>query len=197
MFTKIDHFTAAWHHESDGMLKILNALTDKSLGQKITDDHRTLGRIAWHIATTIPEMMSIAGLEFPGLDPHAPVPKTAKEISDTYAKASKQLLDDIKKNWTDATLAKEFTFYGQQWTGGQALTILLMHEVHHQGQMTVLMRQAGPESPRIVRSGQGRMGRHGYEPSRNLGFAPISEFCRFRSQTTKRPNKGELACVGD
>jgi uncharacterized damage-inducible protein DinB len=149
MFTKIEHFTAAWRHESDGMLKILNTLTDQSLSQSIAEGHRTLGRIAWHITTTIPEMMSHAGFEFPGLDENAPVPKTAKEISETYAKASKMLLDAITKNWTDATLAKEFDFYGQKWTGGQVLAILLSHEVHHQGQMTVLMRQAGLKVPGV------------------------------------------------
>ncbi|HKK21710.1 MAG TPA: DinB family protein, partial [candidate division Zixibacteria bacterium] len=147
MFTKIEHFTAAWRNDSDAMLKILNALTDQSLSQSIAEGHRTLGRIAWHITTTIPEMMGHAGLEFPGLDAQAPVPKTAKDITETYAKASKMLLDAVTKNWTDATLAQEFDFYGQKWTGGLALAILMGHQTHHQGQMTLLMRQAGLKVP--------------------------------------------------
>ncbi len=149
MFTKIEHFTGAWRHESDGMQKVLNALTDKSLSQSVTEGHRTLGRIAWHITTTIPEMMSMTGLAFPGIDQHAPVPKTAKEISETYARASKLLLESIAKGWTDATLTKEFDFYGQKWTGAFALGALIMHEVHHRGQMTVLMRQAGLKVPGV------------------------------------------------
>ena len=35
------------------------------------------------------------------------------------------------------------------WTKGQALSVLLVHQIHHRGQMTVLMRQAGLKVPGI------------------------------------------------
>ncbi|HZG18224.1 MAG TPA: DinB family protein, partial [Candidatus Bathyarchaeia archaeon] len=35
------------------------------------------------------------------------------------------------------------------WKNGFTLRALLMHEVHHRGQMTVLMRQAGLTIPGI------------------------------------------------
>jgi uncharacterized damage-inducible protein DinB len=37
--------------------------------------------------------------------------------------------------------------YGEKWTRGFTLTSLILHQVHHRGQMTVLMRQAGLEIP--------------------------------------------------
>ena len=39
--------------------------------------------------------------------------------------------------------------YGEKWQRGLTLHILLQHEVHHRGQMTVLMRQAGLKVPNI------------------------------------------------
>jgi uncharacterized damage-inducible protein DinB len=33
--------------------------------------------------------------------------------------------------------------YGETWKRGLTLFYLLMHQAHHRGQMTVLMRQAG------------------------------------------------------
>ena len=39
--------------------------------------------------------------------------------------------------------------YGQTWPRGQALWGLIAHEVHHRGQMTVLMRQAGIVVPGV------------------------------------------------
>jgi uncharacterized damage-inducible protein DinB len=33
--------------------------------------------------------------------------------------------------------------YGDEWPRGQALSALVLHQAHHRGQMTVLMRQAG------------------------------------------------------
>ena len=36
-----------------------------------------------------------------------------------------------------------YEYYGMQWTGAFALQVCVMHQAHHRGQMTVLMRQAG------------------------------------------------------
>gem|GEM_PF-5815448 len=37
----------------------------------------------------------------------------------------------------------EDNMYGEVWKKGQTLIYLLLHQTHHRGQMTVLMRQAG------------------------------------------------------
>jgi len=39
--------------------------------------------------------------------------------------------------------------YGEKWARGVTLHILLVHEIHHRGQMTVLMRQAGLKVPGV------------------------------------------------
>jgi uncharacterized damage-inducible protein DinB len=39
--------------------------------------------------------------------------------------------------------------YGEKWTRAMALRALIQHEVHHRGQMTVLMRQAGLTVPGV------------------------------------------------
>ena len=143
MFHKVDDFVQSWTYESESTLKQMNQLTDKSLSQAVLDGHRTLGRMAWHITTAIPEMMQRTGLKIPAVDPAAPMPKTAAEIKNAYAAASRQLLDQIKANWNDSTLQIEDDMYGEKWKRGMTLMILTKHEVHHRGQMTVLMRQAG------------------------------------------------------
>ena len=56
MFTTVSGFLESWKFESDGTSKLLAALTDASLAQAVTPVGRTLGRLAWHITTTIPEM---------------------------------------------------------------------------------------------------------------------------------------------
>jgi len=101
-----------------------------------------LGRIAWHIAMTIPEMADGMGLDFDGFDWQQPVPKTAKEIADTYLKLSKTLIDRIKLDWDDDVMLSEVNMYGEKWVRGFGLRALVEHEIHHRGQMTVLMRQA-------------------------------------------------------
>jgi len=49
MFTSIESFKKVWQLELKNTSKIFSALTDDSLNQKVADDHRTLGRVAWHI----------------------------------------------------------------------------------------------------------------------------------------------------
>ncbi|MBD3233536.1 MAG: hypothetical protein GF315_07400 [candidate division Zixibacteria bacterium] len=143
MFTSIVDFKSTYEEEIEGTMKILSALSDVSLSQTVTDGHRTLGRVAWHIAATIPEMSKLIGLDVKGPDEKAPVPKTAAEIKAAYKKASDSLMEQVVSNWSNDTLQVEDDMYGQTWKRGKSLAVIISHEVHHRGQMTVLMRQAG------------------------------------------------------
>ncbi len=46
-------------------------------------------------------------------------------------------------------LSEMIPMYGEQWPRGLALAMLISHETHHRGQMTVLMRQAGVPVPGV------------------------------------------------
>ena len=39
--------------------------------------------------------------------------------------------------------------YGDKWKRGITLNVLITHQAHHRGQMTVLMRQAGLKVPGV------------------------------------------------
>jgi uncharacterized damage-inducible protein DinB len=149
MFNSIAHFERTWSQEMKFTQKVMAALSDKSLSQTVADDHRTLGRMAWHIVTSVPEMASHIDLKLDGPDPKAPVPATAAEVSRAYKQVSESLLNSIKSAWDDATMLKEDDLYGETWKRGQTLHILMLHEIHHRGQMTVLMRQADVKVPNI------------------------------------------------
>lgn len=148
MFRTLDDFLAVWRDESASTEKVLAALTDASLGQAVDSDHRTLGRLGWHLAQTIPEMLGKLGVKPTGPGEHDPVPASAKAIHDAYVKAAASVGPAIKAaGWTDADLATEHEMYGEKWTAAFALRAFVFHEVHHRGQVTVLMRQAGLKPP--------------------------------------------------
>lgn len=149
MFRTIDDFVVQWTSESEATIKILNALTDESLAQKVTLEGRTLGRLAWHIVTTLGEMTGRAGLQPDAPAENADVPQTAAAIVAAYAKAANSLLAQVKQHWTDATLLESVAMYGETWRKGTVLAVLIVHQVHHRGQMTVLMRQAGLKVPGV------------------------------------------------
>ena len=143
MFSSIDQFIEQWKYEVDGTQKLFDALTDASLKQAISPGGRDIGRLAWHVAQTIPEMMGRTGLHVKGVDEHAPVPSSAAAIASGYKAAAASLVEELKANWNEETLKLSDDMYGDQWTRAQTLMILITHQAHHRGQLTVLMRQAG------------------------------------------------------
>jgi uncharacterized damage-inducible protein DinB len=56
---------------------------------------------------------------------------------------------DGVSGWSDATLEVEDDMYGERWPRGATLQSLVVHQAHHRGQMTVLMRQAGLRVPGV------------------------------------------------
>ena len=147
MFHTIDDFEREWMYESASTQKQMDQLTDASLSQAVADGHRTLGHIAGHIVTSIPEIMCRAGLKLSAVDLNSPMPETAGGIMKAYAAVSNELLDRVKADWDDTTLQIEDELFGETWKRGLTLLVLLKHEVHHRGQMTVLMRRAGLKVP--------------------------------------------------
>jgi uncharacterized damage-inducible protein DinB len=149
MFRQIEDFTNAWKYEHESTLKVLNALTDASLEQKVTEDGRTLGFVAWHIAQTLGEMLGQVGLTIDGPGPDEPCPASAAEISSAFEKASRSVGEAVAGDWTDETLLQKDEMYGETWARGITLFYLIAHQAHHRGQMTVLMRQAGLAVPGV------------------------------------------------
>jgi uncharacterized damage-inducible protein DinB len=143
MYRKIADFEQSWAYEAETTTKLFNNLTDESLNQKVTDGGRTLGFVAWHIVLTLGEMLGKVGLTIDCPPEDAAVPASAKEIAETFERAAKSVAEEVTKNWTDETLLITDEMYGMIWTRGTTLSLLINHQSHHRGQMTILMRQAG------------------------------------------------------
>jgi uncharacterized damage-inducible protein DinB len=146
MFRRVPDFLTTWEHERTGTLRLLKTLDDRSLAQATSAADRTLGRLAWHLTTTIAEMMERTGLAIGGPPHDAPVPATAQEIVSAYETAAQRLAQQVA-GWPDAALETEDDMYGERWPRGRTLLALVTHQAHHRGQMTVLMRQAGLKVP--------------------------------------------------
>ncbi len=149
MYKSIAEFLADWKYESGATLKIMETLTDASLGQRVSPEGRTLGYLAWHVVQTLGEMGTKAGLPVDVSSKDAPVPDSVERIAAAYRSTSRSLSDQIKCCWDDHALAEEVELYGERWTRTKVLVALVRHQAHHRGQMTVLMRQAGLVVPGV------------------------------------------------
>ncbi len=143
MYRKVEDFVRDWTYEVDQTVKLFQNLADGSLGQKATADGRSLGFLAWHIVLTLGEMPRHVGLKTDAPAEDAPVPATAAEIVSAFETAGNSLKEAVHSNWTDETLLQEDNMYGETWKRGRTLLSLVLHQAHHRGQITVLMRQAG------------------------------------------------------
>ncbi|MEZ4386333.1 MAG: DinB family protein [Candidatus Krumholzibacteriia bacterium] len=163
MYRTLDDFNAAHDQLADGTARLLEGLTDASLSQRVAPGHRTLGQLAWHLVVTVPEMLSLTGLPLSAIDPHAPPPVEAAAVAAAYRAVSGELRRAINDHWSDADLATVDPMYGQSWPRGLTLTALVHHEIHHRGQLTVLMRQAGLLVPGLYGPAREEWARFGKE----------------------------------
>jgi uncharacterized damage-inducible protein DinB len=149
MFYKLSDFQKEWAVETEATIKLFKVLTDKSLEQKVNEEGRTLGRLAWHLVCALSKTELQAGLPVKSVPDEAALPFTAKEILDQYEISSKEVIENIIKYWTDDSLEEEIPMFRDKWRKGTVLTILIKHQTHHRAQMTILMRQAGLIVPGI------------------------------------------------
>lgn len=143
MYVTISDFIKEWNRESLLTQKVLDGLTDESLKQKVYPEGRTLGRLVWHITTNIPEYLAHFGINADKVENAETVPTSAKEISETFKKVSAQAAQAIEQQWTDESLSQVQNAFGREETNASILIMLIKHIVHHRGQATILIRQAG------------------------------------------------------
>ncbi len=153
MYRRLDDFRSHFQEEVEDTLKVLQAIPDAATAQAVSPAHRDLRRLGWHLVASLVSLPLELGLkvEGPALDDHMncvePAPDSMQELAARYESAAASLFEELGA-WTDADLVKEDTLFGHLlWARGYSLQALELHQAHHRGQMTVLMRQAGLRVP--------------------------------------------------
>ncbi len=140
MFRKIEDFLENWQNETLATLKLYQHITDEALQQQVNDSNRDILALLRHINYTVTELPNTAGLP---IEINETILNNMEEMIAHYEKDAKQLATVISESWSDEALVEEIPMYGSRWTKGTTLLILIMHQTHHRGQLTILMRQAG------------------------------------------------------
>ncbi len=160
MYVTVEDFIAEWNQEAALTQGILDGLTDEALRQRVYPEGRTLGRIAWHFVTNIPEYLTEFGVPMAGARDPIEVP-SAREIAETFRTVAADAADALGKQWTDDSLKQTQNAFGRIESNATILLGLIKHIVHHRGQVTVLMRQAGLPIPAVYgpsKEGWARLG---------------------------------------
>lgn len=149
MYRKVEDFLAEWKNASAGTLKAIQAVPTEKMDVAIVDGHNSLGWLAWHLVGVNAAFGQFAGLQIPGPGADMPQPATMEEIADYYVQVQEAYVTEAA-TLTDEQLLEEVSVFGGMMPRGQLLRLLIDHQTHHRGQMTVLIRQAGLPVPAIM-----------------------------------------------
>ncbi len=164
MYCTISDFVKTWRDESESTIKIFSNISDEKLNEKISENVRTLGRNCWHITQTLTEMPSQVNIGIENVLDKKPIPSTTKEIIDTYKYHSEEMIKAIQEKWKDEDLSEVVDIYGERWERGRILAMLVNHQIHHRGQITVVMRLLGLQVPGIYGPSKEEWVNYGVEP---------------------------------
>ena len=148
MYCTVEDLVAEWNREAGLTQKVLDGLTDEALLQQVYPEGRTLGRIAWHFVTNIPDYLTEFGVSIAKVENAAEVP-SAKEMAETFKTISSQVALALQEQWSDDTLKQIRQAFGRMESNATIFMGLIKHIVHHRGQVIVLMRQAGLAIPAV------------------------------------------------
>lgn len=150
MYNSIENFLSDWAYEYESTMKFINNLNDASLkSPKSHEKVREIKQLIWHIIATPSEMLALTGLPVFEVNYDLPAPTSVQELRENYQKTHESLIENIKKNWTDVDLKTTNEMYGEVWTKGDTLKYMIFHQIHHRGQLGVLMRYLGLNVPGV------------------------------------------------
>ncbi len=150
MYRKMSDFLGQWEIEGNSTIEAFERITDEAAGASADNEgFRSLRELAWHLTTVLGGVPASMGLtiDTPSFD--APTPATMNEIIAAYRRAAPLFAETIRENWTDEMLTGEIELWGSMRTRGFILLGMLLHQAHHRGQMTAVMRSAGLVPPGI------------------------------------------------
>jgi uncharacterized damage-inducible protein DinB len=153
MSQELQTFRTAWEKETEGTLALLRALPLDQYDLRPDRGGRSLGELAWHLAE-VDAFISL-GIErrdfkFPNKPPHLDRPRKIDELAPAFRIVHDDAVERLAR-LQEADLNQEIQYAdGRTWTIRHLLWHkLLLHHVHHRGQLTLLCRLAGGVPPAL------------------------------------------------
>ena len=144
---ELERFMQLWDAEAARTAKVLAALPEDQYDFRPDPEGRSLGELAWHLAE--PEGHGPLAIERGGFSRDVKPaglerPRAVRELAPAFERVHRDALVRVKK-LTPADLERSIPFFN-----GQPISVrnilwdfLLLHGIHHRGQLSMMARQAG------------------------------------------------------
>lgn len=149
MYRKAADFVGDWQGNAKGTLRVMQAITEDKKTTLIVEGHNSLEWLAWHLVSVAGAFGQFAGLQVPAPGPDMKTPATIEEIAHMYEQVIEAYTNEVG-TLTDEQMLEEVQAFGGTMPRGQLLRLVIDHQTHHRGQMTVLLRQAGLKVPPVM-----------------------------------------------
>jgi uncharacterized damage-inducible protein DinB len=147
---ELERFIATWNREAENTAKLLRALPPSQYDFRPDQGGRSVGELAWHLAEGDAYMSH--GIENGGFTmnmkpPNMERPRTVEALAPGYERIHREAVARIGKLTPD-DLDREIEFFGSQVAIRNILwDMIICHGVHHRGQLALMCRLAGGQTP--------------------------------------------------
>jgi uncharacterized damage-inducible protein DinB len=149
MATAHDETLRTWDQEHALTAKVLRAAPPGKTGLRPHEKSKSLGELCWHLAEAERFFATrCLGIEVPGENP---VPKenppaTPAAMADAFDRSHAALRAACAAK-PAAWFGEVIDFFATRMSRQAILDLMVRHEVHHRGQLTVYLRLAGAKVP--------------------------------------------------
>jgi uncharacterized damage-inducible protein DinB len=147
---ELEVFLETWDREAENTLKLLRALPETQYDYRPDVTGRSLGELAWHLAegdAYISHGIERGEFAMDAKPPNIARPRTTDGLVSGYDRIHREAVARIRK-LTPADLDRSIPFFGGPKTIRSLLwDAIVIHGVHHRGQLTLMCRLAGGRAP--------------------------------------------------
>ena len=148
----VETFFAVWEREAQKTAGILEMLPAGQYDFRPDTSGRSLGELAWHLAELdayISFGVANGAFSQDAKPPNIKRPMTIEALAPGYKQIHKEAKERLRA-LTVVDLDKEMQFFGSTLTVNSLLwDVMLLHSIHHRGQLSLLVRLAGGVVPPI------------------------------------------------
>ena len=147
---ELQSFLSVWDREAEKTASLLRSLPPNQYDFRPDPGGRSLGELAWHLAEVdayVPFGIEQGNFNFANRPSGIERPKTIEALAPGYERVHREAGQRIRK-LTPGDFDRKMRFFDNDLAIRDILwSAIVMHAIHHRGQLSVLCRLAGAVAP--------------------------------------------------
>jgi uncharacterized damage-inducible protein DinB len=147
---ELETFMSAWEREAESTLKLMRALPTSQYDFRPDPGGRSLGELAWHLAEGDAYMsygIDAGRFTMDARPPNVERPRTVEGLAPGFDRVHQDAVARISKLRPEDLDRQIQFFHGPMAIRDILWGMIIMHGIHHRGQLSLMCRLAGGKAP--------------------------------------------------